>query len=218
MHDEKSDVLEQVKKTGLLAVLRGPSPELTIEMVGALVAGASRPASRSPIPPLNAPEVVRTLHEKYGEEILLGMGTLTELHQPEEAKEAGASFIVSPVCQPELVKAMVASGLLVMAGALTPTEVFQAHSLGADVVKVFPGSLVGPSYLKALKGPFPNILTMPTGGVNKENIADWFSAGAIAVGAGSELCPVDLAKAGRFEEITLIASGFRAAVDASRKH
>jgi 2-dehydro-3-deoxyphosphogluconate aldolase/(4S)-4-hydroxy-2-oxoglutarate aldolase len=111
---------------------------------------------------------------------------------------------------------MVESGLFVMAGALTPTEVFQAYRLGSDVVKVFPGSLAGPSYLKALKGPFPYIKTMPTGGVSKDNVREWFAAGAIAVGAGSELCPSEMIKTGRFAEISEIAHDFRLAVDKAR--
>ncbi len=212
---DKLLILERIKKIGLLAVIRGPSAELTLKMVDALVAGGVDGIEITYSTP-KAPEVVSELYKKYGDEILLGMGTLTEVNQPEEAKAAGASFLVSPICLPDLINAMVSSGLLVMAGALTPTEVFQAHKLGADIVKIFPGSLVGPSYLKALKGPFPNIPTMPTGGVNKDNIREWFSAGAIAVGAGSELCPPDLAKAGKFLEITNIASNFRFAVDAAR--
>jgi 2-dehydro-3-deoxyphosphogluconate aldolase/(4S)-4-hydroxy-2-oxoglutarate aldolase len=211
----KLQILERIKKIGLLAVIRGPSVELTLKMVDALVAGGVDGIEITYSTP-KAPEVVSELNKKYGDGILLGMGTLTEVNQPEEAKAAGASFLVSPICLPDLINAMVSSGLLVMAGALTPTEVFQAHLLGADIVKIFPGSLVGPSYLKALKGPFPNIATMPTGGVNKDNIRAWFSAGAVAVGAGSELCPPDLAKAGKFLEITNIANNFRLAVDAAR--
>ncbi len=103
---------------------------------------------------------------------------------------------------------MVASGLLTMAGALTPTEVFQAYCLGTDVVKIFPGSLGGPAYVKALKGPFPYIPMMPTGGVSAANAADWFAAGVVAVGAGSELCPPHLAKEGKFDEITQKAADF----------
>jgi 2-dehydro-3-deoxyphosphogluconate aldolase / (4S)-4-hydroxy-2-oxoglutarate aldolase len=212
---DKLQILERIKKIGLLAVIRGPSVELTLKMVDALVAGGVNGIEITYSTP-KAPQVVSELNNKYGDEILLGMGTLTEVNQPEEAKAAGASFLVSPICLPDLINAMVSSGLLVMAGALTPTEVFQAHQLGADIVKIFPGSLVGPSYLKALKGPFPNIATMPTGGVSKDNIREWFSAGAIAVGAGSELCPPDLAKAGKFLEITNIAGNFRFAVDAAR--
>ena len=103
-----------------------------------------------------------------------------------------------------------------MAGALTPTEVFQAYSLGVDVIKIFPGSLGGPAYIKALKGPFPYIPMMPTGGVNAGNLADWFAAGAVAVGAGSELCPPQLAKEGKFDEIIRRAADFVQAVKTAR--
>ncbi len=103
-----------------------------------------------------------------------------------------------------------------MAGALTPTEVFQAYSLGTDVVKIFPGSLGGPGYIKALKGPFPYIPMMPTGGVSAGNVADWFKAGVVAVGAGSELCPPELAKAGKFAEISQKAAEFVKIIEAAR--
>jgi 2-dehydro-3-deoxyphosphogluconate aldolase/(4S)-4-hydroxy-2-oxoglutarate aldolase len=103
-----------------------------------------------------------------------------------------------------------------MAGALTPTEVLLAYRLGSDVVKIFPGSLVGPSYVKALHGPFPNIPLMPTGGVSAANVGEWFAAGVVAVGAGSELCPPALAKAGRFEEISQKAAEFIQAVNRAR--
>jgi 2-dehydro-3-deoxyphosphogluconate aldolase/(4S)-4-hydroxy-2-oxoglutarate aldolase len=152
--------------------------------------------------------VVSILAKKYGETILLGMGTLTEPRQAESAKAAGAAYLVSPICEPELVKAMVASGLVVMAGALTPTEVMQAFRLGADVIKIFPGSLTGPAYIKALHGPFPQIPMMPTGGVSAANAAEWFAAGAIAVGAGSDLAPTNLVKEGKFDEITHRAANF----------
>ncbi|HEY3418615.1 MAG TPA: bifunctional 4-hydroxy-2-oxoglutarate aldolase/2-dehydro-3-deoxy-phosphogluconate aldolase [Armatimonadota bacterium] len=211
----KTEMLELVKREGLLAVIRGPSAELTVQMVDALVAGGVLGIEITYSTP-RAEEVVARLHAKYGEQILLGMGTLTQAGQAETAGAAGAGFLVSPICEAGLVKAMVASELLVMAGALTPTEVFQAWQLGADVVKVFPGSLAGPAYLQALHGPFPQIALMPTGGVSLGNIGEWFGAGAIAVGAGSELCPTDLAKAGKFEEISRRAEEFVQAVRATR--
>src|SRR5512137_2471531 len=197
----KAEVLEKVKELGLLGVIRGPSAELTVQMVEALIKGGVLGIEITYSTP-NAEDVVKTLSGKYGDKIVLGMGTLTKTEQAVTAKAAGASFLVSPICEPALVNAMVASGLLTMAGALTPTEVFQAYSLGTDVVKIFPGSLGGPAYVKALKGPFPYIPMMPTGGVSASNAADWFKAGVVAVGAGSELCPPDLAKAGKFDEIT----------------
>jgi 2-dehydro-3-deoxyphosphogluconate aldolase / (4S)-4-hydroxy-2-oxoglutarate aldolase len=211
----KAEVLEKVKELGLLAVIRGPSAELTVKMVEALVAGGVLGIEITYSTP-DAEVVVRRLSGQFGERIVLGMGTLTRSGQALSAKEAGANFIVSPVCEPELVKAMVASGLLTMAGALTPTEVLQAYNLGADVIKVFPGSLGGPAYIKALKGPFPYIPMMPTGGVSASNVAEWFATGVVAVGAGSELCPPQLAKEGKFDEITRRAAEFVQVVKSAR--
>jgi 2-dehydro-3-deoxyphosphogluconate aldolase/(4S)-4-hydroxy-2-oxoglutarate aldolase len=128
----KVEMLEKVKQLGLLAVIRGPSAELTVKMVEALVAGGVLGIEITYSTP-NAEEVVRTLSKMFGSRILLGMGTLTMPEQSISAKEAGANYLVSPVCEPTLVKSMVDSGLLTMAGALTPTEVLQAYNLGTDV-------------------------------------------------------------------------------------
>ena len=211
----KVEVLEKVKKLGLLAVIRGPSAELTVKMVEALVAGGVLGIEVTYSTP-DAEGVVRTLSGKFGDQIVLGMGTLTKPEQASAAKAAGANFIVSPVCEPTLVKTMVDSGLLTMAGAFTPTEVLQAYNLGTDVVKIFPGSLGGPAYVKALKGPFPYIPMMPTGGVSAANVAEWFATGVVAVGAGSELCPPQLAKEGKFDEITRRAAEFVQVVRSAR--
>jgi 2-dehydro-3-deoxyphosphogluconate aldolase/(4S)-4-hydroxy-2-oxoglutarate aldolase len=211
----KKQVLEQVKALGLLAVIRGPTADLTVKMVEALVAGGVLGIEITYSTP-DAEEVVATLADKFGDHILLGMGTVTKPEQATSAKQAGARFLVSPVCEPTLLNSMIATDLLTMAGALTPSEVFQAYSLGSDVVKVFPGSLGGPAYLKALKGPFPYIPMMPTGGVSAANAAEWFAAGVVAVGAGSELCPPKLAKEGRFTEITQRAVDFVQVIAAAR--
>lgn len=211
----KVEMLEKVKELGLLAVIRGPSAELTVKMVEALVAGGVFGIEITYSTP-NAEEVVRTLSKMFGSRILLGMGTLTKPEQTFSAKEAGANYLVSPVCEPILVKSMVDSGLLTMAGAFTPTEVLQAYNLGTDVVKIFPGSLGGPAYVKALKGPFPYIPMMPTGGVSANNVAEWFATGVVAVGAGSELCPPQLAREGKFDEITKRAAEFVQVVKTAR--
>jgi 2-dehydro-3-deoxyphosphogluconate aldolase/(4S)-4-hydroxy-2-oxoglutarate aldolase len=211
----KVEMLEKVKQLGLLAVIRGPSAELTVKMVEALVAGGVLGIEITYSTP-NAEEVVRTLSKMFGSRIVLGMGTLTRPEQTLSAKDAGANYLVSPVCEPTLIKSMVDSGLLTMAGALTPTEVLQAYNLGSDVVKIFPGSLGGPAYIKALKGPFPYIPMMPTGGVSASNVAEWFATGVVAVGAGSELCPPQLAKDGKFDEITRRAAEFVQVVKSAR--
>ncbi|HEX8991927.1 MAG TPA: bifunctional 4-hydroxy-2-oxoglutarate aldolase/2-dehydro-3-deoxy-phosphogluconate aldolase [Anaerolineales bacterium] len=211
----KAEILDKVKTLGALAVIRGPSPELTVKMVEALVSGGVTGIEITYSTP-NAEEVVRTLANRFGDGILLGMGTLTNVDQANCARDAGARFLVSPVCEPALVKSMIATGLLTMAGALTPTEVLQAYNLGTDVVKIFPGSLGGPAYVKALKGPFPYIPMMPTGGVSSANVADWFAAGVVAVAAGSELCPPQLAKEGKFDEITRRAAEFMQVIKSAR--
>ncbi len=212
---DKQTTLQNIKTLGVVAVIRGPSAELTVKMVDALIAGGVTGIEITYSTP-NAEAVVAEVAQKYGDQIVLGMGTLTEPAQAQSAKAAGANFLVSPICEPELVKAMAASGLLVMAGALTPTEVLQAHRNGSDVVKIFPGSLAGPSYIKALRGPFPYIPFMPTGGVSASNLGEWFAAGVVAVGAGSELCPPNLAKEGKFDEISRRAAEFLQAVKAAR--
>jgi 2-dehydro-3-deoxyphosphogluconate aldolase/(4S)-4-hydroxy-2-oxoglutarate aldolase len=212
---DKVQVLEKVKELGLLAVIRGPSAELTVKMVEALLEGGVSGIEITYSTP-NAEEVVRTLAGSFGSKILLGMGTLTKPEQVQSALDAGANFLVSPICEPHLVQAMLETGTACMAGAFTPTEVFQAYSQGVDVVKVFPGSLGGPAYVKALKGPFPYIPMMPTGGVSAGNVADWFAAGVVAVGAGSELCPPQLAKEGKFAEISRRAAEFVQVVRSAR--
>jgi 2-dehydro-3-deoxyphosphogluconate aldolase/(4S)-4-hydroxy-2-oxoglutarate aldolase len=211
----KTDILEKIKKLGVMAVIRGPSEDLTVQMVDALIAGGVLGIEITYSTP-NAESVARRLAQKHGDNILLGMGTLIDVAQVQTAKAAGANFLVSPICEPELVRAMAASGLVIMAGALTPTEVLQAYRLGSDVVKLFPGSLVGPSYVKALHGPFPYIPLMPTGGVSAANVQEWFAAGVVAVGAGSELCPPALAKAGRFDEISRKAADFVKTIEVAR--
>ena len=207
----KQETLNRLHDLGLVAVIRGPSPELTVRMVEALVAGGVTGIEITYTTP-NAAEVVRALDRAFGEAILLGMGTLTDPAQAAEARDAGARYLVSPITDDALAAAMVATGLPVMIGALTPTEVFRAHRMGSDVVKLFPGSAVGPDYVKALHGPFPHIPIMPTGGVDEHNLADWFRAGVWAVGAGSQLSPVKAAREGKFDEITAIAARFAAAV------
>ncbi len=204
----KQATLDRIQEIGLIAVLRGTSLDLTLKMVDALIAGSIRGIEITYTTP-NAPQIITQLASQYGDDLLLGMGTLTEPYQAQEAVDAGAKFLVSPHCDPELANAMVKTGAVIMMGALTPSEVKLSHKLGSDVVKVFPaGAIGGADYLRFLKGPFPNIPMMPTGGVTADNLTDWFDAGAVAVGAGSTLCPTHLALDGRFSEITETAKSF----------
>ena len=188
---EPDQTLKRTEDLGLLAVVRGESRAAALEVVVALIEGGVLGIEITFTTP-EAPGVIRDLDEEYGDSILLGAGTVTTHEQVERSAEAGATFLVSPGCDPDLLPAMLGTGLLVLPGVLTPSEVMLARGLGAQAVKLFPGSLGGTSYLKALRGPFPDVPFVPTGGVSLENMVDWFAAGAFAVGAGSALAPSSL--------------------------
>ena len=180
--------LKRTEDLGLLAVVRGESRRAALEVVGALIEGGVLGIEITFTTP-EAVRVIRDLDEEYGDSILLGAGTVTTDEQVEQSAEAGASFLVSPGSDPKLLPAMLGTGLLVLPGVLTPSEVMLARRLGAQAVKLFPGSSGGTSYLKALRGPFPDVPFVPTGGVSLENIDEWFAVGAFAVGAGGALAP-----------------------------
>lgn len=202
--------LDTLKSTRVLAVLRAPSAETAIRAADALVDGGVTGLEITYSTP-DAPAVIRALDDKYGDSIYLGAGTVTTPEQAERAADAGARFLVSPGTREKLTAAMRATGLLVMTGALSPTEVMAAVEYGSDVVKIFPASLGGPAFLRALRGPFPDVPLMPTGGVSPENIGDWFAAGAIAVGAGGDLVPSTALAAENWTEITRRAELFSVA-------
>lgn len=181
-----SDRLDRARATGVLAVLRAPSPELALEASEAIIRGGVTGIEVTFSTP-DAPAVIRELIARHGDAAYIGAGTVTTVEQATAAADAGAEFLVSPGTLPELTRAMLDTGRVVMTGAMTPTEVMGALELGVDIVKIFPASLGGPSYLGALRGPFPSAPLMPTGGVTPDNLVDWFRAGAVAVGAGGDL-------------------------------
>ena len=149
-------------------------------------------------------------------QVLLGAGTVLTPAHAEEAVTAGARFLVSPGTVPDLARTMLGTGALVLSGALSPSEVMVAVGLGVHVVKLFPSSLGGPAYLRALRGPFPDVDFCPTGGVDPGNLGDWLAAGAVAVGAGGELTPARALASGDWDAVTAAARRFRAAADAVR--
>jgi 2-dehydro-3-deoxyphosphogluconate aldolase/(4S)-4-hydroxy-2-oxoglutarate aldolase len=212
---EPSQTLKRTEDLGLLAVVRGESRATALEVVGALIEGGVLGIEITFTTP-EAPQVIRDLNKEYGDSILLGAGTVTTHEQMDRAAEAGATFLVSPGCDPELLPAMLETRLLVLPGVLTPSEVMLARRLGAQAVKLFPGSSGGPSYLKALRGPFSGTAFVPTGGVSLGNIADWFAAGAFAVGAGGALVPPSLRRRNR-GEVVENARRFAEAVSAARE-
>jgi 2-dehydro-3-deoxyphosphogluconate aldolase / (4S)-4-hydroxy-2-oxoglutarate aldolase len=136
--------------------------------------------------------------------MLLGIGTVKTVEDAQQFISAGADFIISPVVYPPVAKVVQDAGLLWIPGCLTPTEIFTAEMNGAKMVKIFPGSVVGPSYIAAIKELFPGLLFMPTGGVDTtaENIKEWFSAGVVAVGMGSKLISKSVLQNLEYEKLT----------------
>lgn len=211
---EYSDTMARILDLGVIAVVRGESVEAAVEVSDALIEGGVLGIEVTFTTP-EADRAMRELHEKHGDGIVLGAGTVTSPEEVERSVAAGATFLVSPGCDPELVPLMQETGLVVLPGVLTPSEVMLAGRLGITAVKLFPGSLGGPSYLKALRGPFPEVSFMPTGGVSAENVGEWFAAGAVAVGVGGALAPPSLAATGR-ESVVERATGLVEAVRATR--
>lgn len=145
-------------------------------------------------------------------ESIVGAGTVLNAQQARDAVEAGASFLVSPACIPELGPACRELGVPLFLGALTPTEIAAATAAGATAVKLFPAALGGPSYLEHLRGPFPDVAFVPSGGVDAQNARDYLTAGAVAVYAGSSLVPPELVERGEHDEISQRAHAFVAAL------
>ena len=211
-----ADPLAALRAATVVAVLRAPSAEAGIKATDALVAGGITGIEITYSTP-DAAAVIREVRRRHGDAVYLGAGTVLTTEHAHEAAEAGAQFLVSPGTEPVLAGAMLGTGLTVLSGALTPSEVMTALALGIQVVKLFPASLGGPAFLKALRGPFPHVSFVPTGGVNADNLGEWLGAGAVAVGAGGELCSAASMAAGDWDAITAVARRFSAAARQARE-
>jgi 2-dehydro-3-deoxyphosphogluconate aldolase/(4S)-4-hydroxy-2-oxoglutarate aldolase len=144
---------------------------------------------------------------------LIGAGTVTDPATARSVIDAGAKFVVSPVFRPRIVEACHERDVAALPGCFSPTEIAAAWDLGADIVKIFPATSLGPGFIKDLRGPFPLIKVMPTGGVSRENAADWIRAGAVAIGVGTAIVDGKAVDARRFDTI---AANARVFVDAVR--
>ena len=171
---------------GVVAVVRAPGSEQLLSAARALLAGGVDCIEITMTTP-NALEVIADCRRELGDEALVGVGSVLSAEVAESAVKAGAEFVVSPIFKTEIIEAAHAADLPCVPGAFSPTEVQLAHEAGADIIKVFPGGAVGPSYLKALLGPLPHLKLSPTGGVNLQTAADWILNGACTLGIGSAL-------------------------------
>lgn len=207
---DRAGTVAALRRDLLVAVIRAPHAAGAVGAVDALVRGGIRSIEITFTTP-GAVEAIATLAARHGDGITLGAGTVVRAEQGRDAVEAGAAFLVSPGTRPQLAAELRATGAALLLGALTPSEVMAAVDEGADLVKLFPANLGGPGYLRSLRGPFPDVDFCPTGGVNPETIPQWRAAGAVALGAGSELCSVARIEARDWTGIEETARSFAAA-------
>jgi 2-dehydro-3-deoxyphosphogluconate aldolase / (4S)-4-hydroxy-2-oxoglutarate aldolase len=210
-HHTVASVLNTLQARRVVAVVRAPSPKLALEAASVLIDNGITGIEITFTTP-DAAGAIEKCVARHGEEALIGAGTILTTDQVASASQAGADFLVSPGTDGDLADAMVNTGLATMTGVLSPTEIMKAISHGVHVMKVFPGSLGGPGYLGALKGPFPDLRFMPTGGVSAKNLGDWLSQGAFAVGAGGDLVPSRALAVGDFDDIQERARAYVAAL------
>lgn len=186
----KSEVLRRIEKTGILPVVRASSPDEATAVMDALLTGGITVLEITMTVP-GALSLIEQAAARYGDQIVVGVGSVIDSETARICTLAGAQFVVSPTFSLKLIEACRRHSVTIISGALTPTEVVAAWQAGADAVKVFPcDALGGARYLKALKTPLPHIEMIPTGGVSLANAADFIKAGAMAIGVGGEL--VDL--------------------------
>jgi 2-dehydro-3-deoxyphosphogluconate aldolase/(4S)-4-hydroxy-2-oxoglutarate aldolase len=213
---QKQEVLAALREGGIVPVIRADSADTALRIVDALVAGGIRTLEITMTVP-DAIGAIKAVADRFGSSVLLGAGTVTSRALAEGSLDAGAEFLVTPCVVPDVIAVAKERGVAVLPGAMTPTEVFTAWSSGGDIIKIFPASNVGgASYLKALKGPFPQIPLCPTGGVNLQTIGEFVKAGASAVGVGGELVSKAAIDAGDYGKITELARQYVAALAAAR--
>jgi 2-dehydro-3-deoxyphosphogluconate aldolase/(4S)-4-hydroxy-2-oxoglutarate aldolase len=213
---DKAQVLERIRSVGLVPVVRARSAEEAAQAADAIQAGGVSILEITMTVP-GAVEVIREVAGR-GQGALVGAGTVLDPESARACIDAGARFIVSPSLNPDTIRLCNEANVAVLPGALTPTEVVTAWRAGADLVKVFPaGAVGGPSYIKALKAPLPQIDLVPTGGVNLKTAADFIRNGAAALGVGADLVDVQALRRGEPERLTEKAREYVRVVQEARQ-
>jgi 2-dehydro-3-deoxyphosphogluconate aldolase/(4S)-4-hydroxy-2-oxoglutarate aldolase len=209
-------VVSTLREVGIIPVIRAQSADAAVAVVEALAeAGLSVAEITMTVP--GAIGAIASVTKRFGGKVLVGAGTVTDAETVKRAVDAGAEFIVSPCLVPDVIDAARRADVAMLPGALTPTEVLDAYRRGGDMVKIFPAQSVGgASYIRALRGPFPDIPLVPTGGVTIDNVGEMFEAGAAAVGVGSELISKDALARRDYAAIGALATRFLAAARKAR--
>ena len=212
----KEDVLRRIREVGIVPVVRASSADEALQAIEAIKAGGISILEITMTVP-RAVSVIGRVTASYGDDVIVGAGTVLDAETARACILAGAQFVVSPALNVETISCCRRYSVAVMPGALTPTEVLQGWTAGADFVKVFPaGALGGANYIKSLKAPLPQIELVPTGGVSLKTAADFIRAGASALGVGADLVDTKALSEGRADLITERARQFIEIVRAAR--
>jgi len=193
----RQTVVDSIERAGIVAVIRIKDPGKLRAVVDAIGAGGIRALEVTMTVP-GAVELIRELAPTLPAGFVLGAGTVLDAETASRVIDAGAQFVVSPVFRRAVIDACHASDVAAMPGCFTPTEILDAWDAGADVVKVFPATSLGPAFFKDVRGPLPQVKMMPTGGVTLDNAGTWIRAGAVAVGIGTALLDAAAVAAGDF--------------------
>jgi 2-dehydro-3-deoxyphosphogluconate aldolase/(4S)-4-hydroxy-2-oxoglutarate aldolase len=211
----KSEIISLLTNPGIIAVVRAQKAEQVIPLSEALIAGGVIAIEITMTTP-NAIEAIRDARKKLGERAVIGVGTVLNEKVCREAIEAGAEFVVTPICRTEFVAIARAADRPIMLGAYTPTEAQTAHEAGADFIKIFPADTLGPGYIKALRAPLPHLKIVPTGGVDVHNVADFLKAGCAALGVGGSMVTAKMLQEGDWAGLTRLAEQFVKAARSAR--
>jgi 2-dehydro-3-deoxyphosphogluconate aldolase/(4S)-4-hydroxy-2-oxoglutarate aldolase len=209
--------VQALEDKGAIAIIRMDDPDTLMRTVDAIRAGGITAIEITMTTP-DALAAIERVAAAYADDdpVRIGAGSVLDGPTARQALSAGAEYVVSPVLKAEMIEMCHRYDVPAIPGAFTPTEVQRAHELGADVVKVFPASAMGPGYFGALQGPMPHVKLMPTGGVSLDNAGQWIEAGARVVGVGSALLDEQALAAGDFDQITDNARTLRRSIDAAR--
>ena len=211
----RHDILDSVLASGAVAVVRMADSGRLVRLAEAIAEGGVTAIEVTMTTP-NALDVIGEVSRRLGDAVTVGVGSVLDAETVRRAVDAGARYVVSPVFKREVVEASHRRGVPVMPGCFTPTEILAATEAGADVVKVFPADVFGPSFFKAVLAPMPHLRMMPTGGVSHANAGDWIRAGAVAVGVGSALLDTQAIADGDWSTLTHNARTLRQSVEAGR--
>lgn len=217
MSDKRSTVVEAVERAGIVAIIRMKDPAKVRAVFDAIAEGGVRVIEVTMSVP-GAVDLIRELAGALPDGCILGAGTVLDAETAGRVIDAGAAFVVSPVLRREVIAACHAREAAIMPGCFSPTEILDAWEAGADIVKVFPATALGPGYLKDVRGPLPQVKLMPTGGVTLDNAGDWIRAGAVAVGVGTALLDTAAIAGGHYDRLRANAERIVASVRAAREN